>query len=88
MLTKCSNPNCKSTIFEMVPGAPQGSRFEVWFVQCAVCGSAINAMEYLSLGTMMSKLEDKISALSDSLLSIQQNVQNIDFMVRQLKSKV
>ena len=88
MLTKCPNPNCNSTIFEMVLGAPQGSNFKVWFVQCAVCGTAVNAMEYLSLGTKMDGVEKKILDLESSLLSIQQNLQSIDLKIRQLEDKL
>ena len=85
MLTKCPNPNCNSNLFEMVLGEPQRSRFKVWFVQCVACGVAINAMEYLSLGTMLNDVKERISALDNRLLSTQQTVQNIESMIRQIK---
>jgi len=85
MLTKCPNPNCNSNLFEMVLGEPRGSNFKVWFVQCATCGTAINAMEYLSLGTEINNIEERISSLENRLSSTQQTIQNIEFMLRQAK---
>lgn len=71
----------------MVLGEPRGSRFKVWFVQCGVCGTAINAMEYLSIGTILDGIEKKILTLEKHLLSIQQTTEDVEFMIRQIKNK-
>ena len=84
MLTKCPNPNCDSRLFEMVLGEPRGSRFKVWFVQCAICGTAINAMEYLSIGPKLNDIEEKVSTLENNLLSIQRDIQNTQIMIQKI----
>lgn len=88
MLTRCPNHNCNSTLFEMVLGEPRGSKFKVWFIQCAVCGAAINAMEYLSLGSLLDNIGKKVSDLEGNLSTIQSNLSNIEFVLRQITNKL
>ena len=80
MLTKCPNQNCNSKTFEIVPGKLRGSNFNFWFTQCSICGTAINVMEYLSLGSKLIDIDNKVSKLENSLLSVQQDMQNTNFI--------
>jgi len=46
LLTKCPKGNCNSTSFELATGTRvKGANHQMYFIQCAVCGAAITALD-------------------------------------------
>jgi len=44
----------------MVENSPSKSNYKVMFIQCSKCGSVVGVMDYYNIGTLISKLADKL----------------------------
>lgn len=56
---------CLSTRFEMVPANIPNYRFNLYFIQCASCGSVIAIHEQQNIGAMISRLAEKLGVSLD-----------------------
>jgi hypothetical protein len=59
MDTKC--PKCESTEFEVVNETPVNSNFELIFIRCAKCKTAIGVLDYYNVGALVKKLAKKLN---------------------------
>ncbi len=65
-IPKCSNPNCKSTQFQISTVSPSNSKFQINVLHCAECGTSIGALEYYNSGFLLRKICAKIGVNPDS----------------------
>ncbi|MGJ0580717.1 hypothetical protein ACR71G_22430 [Xenorhabdus bovienii] len=60
LLTKC--PKCESTMFELATNTKvRGSGHQIYFVQCALCGCAISAMNAREVH-LVEQIANKVGA--------------------------
>ena len=65
MVSKC--PKCDSMLFEVQENAPSQSNYRLLFVQCAMCGAVVGAMDYMNIGSLLEMQNEAIKAIADKL---------------------
>ena len=58
-ISTCSK--CGNQTFEVVPNAPKGSIFQLWFVQCDKCGCVVGTHEKFLISSMILDLAKKLN---------------------------
>jgi len=70
--SKCPNPQCDSTNFELAPRIkPTHSTFELSFVQCAKCGAVIGVLESNNINKRLDGFAEIISKINVNLAMLQ-----------------
>lgn len=57
--TKC--PACQKYGFEVVTEEPKDSNFKLMIVRCQSCKTAIGAMDFYNIGTLIHELAKKLN---------------------------
>lgn len=55
---------CGSTSFEAVVKSPRNSTHKIQFIQCAICGGVIGAMDWWNIGVVLKKHEVALSKIA------------------------
>ena len=58
MTSRC--PRCENSSFEIAEHSPRGSRYKLFFIQCASCGPVVGVMEHTHIGWLIRKLAEKL----------------------------
>lgn len=81
--SKCTK--CDSHLFEVVEQSNvRNSRYKLWFVQCASCGTVVGVLNYLDAALYLGP---KIEALENLEKRIENRIENIEFLLHQLLTK-
>jgi len=70
--SKC--PNCRFDYFEVVKNKPQNSDREVFFVQCASCGTVIGIVNDSNSERVVNELEEKFLQLEEMITTLDHNI--------------
>ena len=79
MISKCAK--CNSFSFELVEQAPKGSKYKLFFVQCALCGAPVGVLEYFNSGVQIENTNKRIQSLENK-------IDNIEYLLRQAISRL
>lgn len=64
-MSKCGH--CGNHSFEVKEVSPSGSRYKMYFVQCASCGVPVGSMEYISNNVLLQKLTDAVKNIANAM---------------------
>ena len=73
--SKC--PSCNKSNFEMVEATPKNSAFKVMFVQCALCGAVVGAMDYINPSSLIELLGREVEKQGKILAGIKQEIEQL-----------
>jgi hypothetical protein len=59
MKTKC--PKCEGTDFEVVNETPINSNYELMFIRCVNCKTAVGILDYYNVGALIKKLANRLN---------------------------
>lgn len=54
--TKCSNPNCSSTLFETVHDTPKDSNYELQYIRCYQCKTIVSVMDKHNISAQLKMI--------------------------------
>jgi len=66
--SKCAK--CDSTNFEVMPAKPQGSNFEIMFIQCSECGAVIGALEANNVNTRLKQIISILGQIDQKIIAL------------------
>jgi hypothetical protein len=67
MMSKSKCAKCENTTFEMVENTPEGSKFQVTFIQCAQCGTVIGVQPYENIPALLHFMKDMLVEMMQKL---------------------
>jgi len=63
--SKC--PHCNNTFFELKEVSPSKSNFKLHFVQCSSCGSPFGVIDYMNIGSMLTKQNKALKKIAKAV---------------------
>jgi transcription elongation factor Elf1 len=55
-----SCPRCYCGAFELTEAKVKGAKYKLYFVQCGTCGAVVGTEPYLSVVSLVERLEKKV----------------------------
>ena len=65
--SKCVVAGCGGTSFELVANEPHGSKWQLYFVQCAKCGGVVGVQEYSNISAAIIEQNKAIEAIANKI---------------------
>lgn len=59
-VSKCPRESCNKSNFEVKELTVRDSPYRLVAIQCASCGSVVSVNEFLNIGSIISKIAEKI----------------------------
>ena len=75
MMNKPKCAKCDHSTFEMVENTPEGSKFQVTFIQCAQCGTVIGVQPYENIPALLHFMKDMLVEIMQKLGLSTRNVE-------------
>lgn len=63
--SKCVS--CGKTTFEIKLAEPKGSKYKVYFIQCASCGGVVGTMNYFNINAQILQQNKAIKKIAQAL---------------------
>ena len=73
---------CGGHRFEMVERAPSGSRFKMYFIQCAGCGVVVGVTEYLNAAAHLQKLDKQGKGLAADVEEVKRAIAQLAYIIQ------
>lgn len=83
-ISKCPNPACGNTFFQLSEANVSGANFKMYFVQCSRCGTVVCAMPYYDPGIIANDNNVLLKDLQSQVSNLQLRLMNIESVVQGL----
>ena len=78
--SKC--PKCSNQSFEIQKHKPDGSSFDISFVQCSNCGSIVGTIDYVTQYYAQKDHDKRLNDIKKQLSQIIEAINKIDIKLR------
>jgi predicted nucleic acid-binding Zn-ribbon protein len=84
-MTWSTCPKCGSHAFEYVENQPEGSIYNLYFVQCSACGAVVGTMDLQGIGNQNQQIREELQVLTKK---VEQNKYVIDQIANLLNQMI